>query len=215
MKEKKNKPETVSSGKPQATGEDVQSTVPPAPDPFDPERLRLSQNFAESLGVKKTLITVPVRKPSKEHWVRVHPDESYRIQTAVLELKEDRETYLVTPELWPELSTETTFSPRALFTAINRQGVVFLWPVRLPGPDGKNNEWNRSALEAAQMATDRWARVVSNMSLGAYEVFEATGNIPEPIWPEQSFQELLQIAFKDHYIDDINHPVLRRLRGEV
>ena len=38
--------------------------------------------------------------------------------------------------LWPELATEATFSPRTFFTAINRQGVVFLWPIRLPGPDG-------------------------------------------------------------------------------
>ena len=33
-------------------------------DPFDPERLRLSQDFAATVGVKKALLTVPVRKPS-------------------------------------------------------------------------------------------------------------------------------------------------------
>ena len=131
----------------------------PAPDPYDPSRLRLSQDFASSLGVKKALLTVPVRKPSKEWWVQTHPDESYRLQTAVLELKEDRETYLVAPELWDQLATESTFSPRALFTAITRQGVVFLWPVRLPGPDGKIDEWSRSALEAATMAAGQWVRV--------------------------------------------------------
>ena len=87
------------------------------PNPFDPARLRLSQYFAASLGVKKQLLTVPVRKPAKESWVQTHPDQSYRIQTAVLELKEDREIYLVDPELWSELATESTFSPRALFAA--------------------------------------------------------------------------------------------------
>jgi hypothetical protein len=44
--------------------------VPPldadAPDPFDPESLRLSQDFSAALGVKKALLTVPVRKPAKE-----------------------------------------------------------------------------------------------------------------------------------------------------
>lgn len=215
MKEKKNKPETASSGEPQVIEEEIQSTVSPAPDPFDPERLRLSQNFAESLGVKKTLITVPARKPSKEWWIRVHPDESYRIETAVLELKEEREIYLIDPALWDSLATEATFGPRALFTAVNRQGVVFLWTIRLPSPDGKIDQWNKSALEAAMMGIGRWIRVTANMSLGAYDVFEATGNLPEPKWPEQSFQELLRITFKDHYIDDINHPVLKRLRGEV
>jgi len=184
-------------------------------DPFDPERLRLSQDFSQTVGVKKALLTVPVRKPPKESWIRVHPDPSYRVETAVIEFKEEQETYLVDPSLWPELATEAMFGPRAFFTAITRQKVLFLWPARLPGPEGRDNEWNRSALEAAMRAIDKWVRVVANMSLGAYEVFEATGDIPEPQWPEQSFGELLRIAFKDRFIKDLDHPVLKRLRGEA
>jgi hypothetical protein len=187
----------------------------PAPDPFDPARLRLSQDFAASLGVKKLLLTVPVRKPAKEWWIQVHPDPAYRIETAVLELKEDREVYLVDPALWSELATESTFGPRALFTAITRQNVLFLWPIRLPGPDGKIDEWNRSALEAATLATGKWVRVQANMHLGAYEVQEAIANIAIPQWPEASFADLLRVAFKDRRITDLDHPVLRRLRGEA
>ena len=186
-----------------------------APDPFDPGRLRLSQDFAAGLGVKKALLTVPVRKPSKEWWIQTHADPSYRLQTAVLELKEDRETYLVDPALWHELATEATFSPRALFTSITRQNVVFLWPIRLPGPDGKIDEWNRSALEAATMAEGRWLRVAANMHLGAYEVFTASADLPEPEWPDTPFNGLLRVAFKDRYIDTLEHPVLKRLRGEA
>jgi hypothetical protein len=95
-------------------------------DPFDPAALRLPQNFAAQLGVQKALLTVPVRKPDKAWFVRVHPSEDYRLQTAVVELKEERETYLVASALWQELAGETTFSPRVLFTAVNRQGVTFL-----------------------------------------------------------------------------------------
>lgn len=187
----------------------------PAADPFDPASLRLSQDFAASVGVKRALLTVPVRKPAKEWFVQVHPEESYRVQTAVLELKEDRETYLVAPALWPELATEPTFGPRALFTAQNRQGVLFVWPVRLPGPDGKIDDWNRSALEAATMAVGRWVRVAANMALGAYNVDEALGEIPPPKWPETSFRDLLAVAFKGRLIDSLDHPVLRKLRGEA
>ena len=141
------------------------------------------------------------------------PDESYRLQTAVLELKEERETYLVTPELLPELVAEVT--PKALFTTIDRQGNVFLWPIRLPGEDGRLDEWNRSALDAADMAMNAWVKVSANMGLGAYDVFEATGDLPDPKWPEQPFNELLRIAFKRFVIDTPDHPVLRRLRGEA
>jgi hypothetical protein len=183
--------------------------------PFDPASLRLSQDFTADLGVKKALITVPVRKPDKAWFFRVHPDEAYRLQTYVIELKEERETYLVARPLWSQLAAESAFSPRVIYTAINRQGVVFLYPIRLPGPDGKLDDWSRSALEAAQRAQTNWVRVAANLSLGAYDVFEATAELPEPQWPEQSFQELLGVGFKDRLIDSLEHPVIRKLRGQV
>lgn len=194
-----------------------QSPTPDASpaDPFDPARLRLSQDFAATLGVKKALLTVPIRKPGKAEFVRVHPGADYRIETAVLELKDEREIYLVDPDLRDELATEATFGARAFFTGMTRQGVLFLWPVRLPGADGKIDEWSRSMLEAVQMATKSWVRVTSNMALGAYEVFEASASIAEPKWPDLTFRAILKIAFKDRYIDSLDHPILQRLRGEI
>ncbi len=179
----------------------------------DLSTLRLSQDFAASCGVKKAILTIPVRKPAKEWFIRTSAD--LRIETCVLELKEDRETYLVAPALWSELASESTFGPRALFAATNRQAVLFVWPVRLPGPDGKIDEWNRSALEAAAMAESRWVRVASNMALGAYDVFEATADWPEPDWPGLPLNELLRVAFKGRVIETLDHPVLKRLRGEA
>ena len=190
------------------------ASVPePPPDPFDPENLRLSQDFASRVGVKKRLLTIPVRKPDRQSFFRVHPDEAYRIETVVLELKEEHETYLVSPELWSEVPGEVV--PKVLFTTITRQGTVLLWPIRLPGEDGRHDDWNRSALEAAQLAQGKWIRIAANMNLGAYDVFEATGDIPEPAWPDMEFKELLKIAFKSNFIESPDHPVLRRLRGEV
>ena len=212
--------ETASVAEPQMDGngpDTPEGSGPVAaepPDPFDPERLRLSQKFGAELGVKKALLTVPVRKPAKEWWIRTHPDESYRVETALLELKEENELYLIEPDLWNRLATEATFGPRALFTAINRQGVLFLWPVRMPGPDGRLDPWNRSALQAASMAQEGWVRVQANRSLGAYEVSQAQGDIPEPQWPEESLRQLLEVAFRDRFVRDLDHPVLRQLRGE-
>lgn len=187
----------------------------PGPDPFDPASLRLSQDFSTGLGVKKALLSVPVRKPANSWWVRVHPSAEYRLQTAVVELKEDRETFLVAPALWHDLATEATFSPRMLYTAVNRQGVLFVWPIRPPRADGRADEWNRTALEAAERGTKGWVRVAANMPLGAYDVFEAGGQLGEPDWPAMPFRDLLHIAFRDRFIDSLDHPVLRRLRGEA
>jgi hypothetical protein len=199
------------------TNADAGEAAPAGPDPFDPAALRLSDAGMAGLGVKKALLSVPVRKPDKSWFVRTHPDPAYRLQTAVVELKEDRggETDLVAPHLWPALAGESTFAPRALFTAVNRQGVPFLWPVRLPAADGRLDEWSRTALEAAGLASAGWIRVAANMALGAYDVFQATGDLPEPEWPDLPFRELLRVAFRERFIQSEDHPVLRRLRGEV
>jgi hypothetical protein len=180
---------------------------------LDPSRVRLSQDFESQIGVKKALITVPVRRPDRQWWNRVCPDESWRMDAAVLEVKEDRETFIVDKGLWPDLVHEIT--PKRLFTAINRQGVVFIWPVRLPGPDGRLDAWNHSAHAAAEMACGSWVRVSANMSLGAYEVSVASADLPEPSWPEGDFARLLDVAFKGKYICTPDHPVLRKLRGEL
>lgn len=183
-----------------------------AGDSFDLENLRLSQNFRELVGVKKLLITVPVRKPGKQDFFRVRPGEDWRLETMVLEIKEDRETYLVAPELWPELPGELV--PKVLLTTINRQGVIAIWPVRLPGEDGRQDNWSRSALEAADLGQRNWIRLVANMSLGGYEIYQATrDDLPEPIWPDLSFQEILKIAFQDRFIKTLDHSAIRRLKG--
>ena len=182
--------------------------------PFDPEQLRLSQDFEASVGVQKALITVPVRKPDRQWFFRVRPGEEWRLPTAVLELKEERETFLVDPRLVPNIPGEV--KRVMIYTAINRQGVVFLWPVRLPdGETRRKDNWSASAHEAAAMAERRWTRMTANMSLGAYEVFQATGSIPDPEWPSKTLAELLELAFKDRFIRDVKHDVIQQLLGAV
>jgi hypothetical protein len=195
------------------TSEDDTNSIGATPDPFDPASLRLGQDFALNLGVKKALLTIPVRKPSKESWVRVHPNPDYSLVTTVIELKEEREFYLVAPALRSELASESAVSVRRLFTAVTKQGVIFIWPAKLPGPDGRSDAWSESAIRAAEMAKLGWVRVQSNMPLGAYEVTTCADET-QPEWPGLLMAELLRVAFKDRYIDSLDHPVLRRLRGE-
>src|SRR5262249_41302405 len=89
------------------------------PDPFDLESLRLNPSFLETTGVKKLITTVPVRRPSPQDFVRVHPSPKYRDNFAVVDLKEDREDYLVRPEIIPDLANEIIY--KTIYTAINRQ----------------------------------------------------------------------------------------------
>jgi hypothetical protein len=196
--------------KPKLLDRDVPATTA-APDPFDLASLRLTPNFLETAGVKKLITTVPARRPSPQDFVRVHPSPEYRADFALIDLKEEREDYLVRREVLPDLAGEVVL--KTIFTAINRQGVVFLWPVRLPAPDDRKTEWPRSAREAAELAMTRWVRLKANMSLGAYEITVAESVMVDPVWPELTYQDLVKIAYRDRMITTVDHPVVRRLRG--
>ena len=42
------------------------------------------------------------------------------------------------------------------------------------------------------------------MALGAYEIYEATGDLSDPMWPEMPIQELLKVAFRDRPTSSIH-----------
>jgi hypothetical protein len=184
-----------------------------SPDPFDLASLRLNPSFLETAGVKKLITTVPSHKPNPQDFVRVRPEPEFRENLATIELKDEREDYIVRPELLPDLSNEVSYV--TLFAAISRQGVIFLWPVKLTAPDSKRNDWARSAREAAEMAMTRWIRLKANISLGAYEIHVAESEMADPVWPDLSFTELLRIAYRDRMITSLDHPVVKRLRGQA
>ena len=85
------------------------SDATPAPvDAFtDLTALRLDQSYADSVGVKKLLTTVPVRKPHSQEFVRTHPE--FRLPGApVIELKDDRELFWSYPQWLPRCHRATS-----------------------------------------------------------------------------------------------------------
>jgi len=201
------------------SAETPEATTPPArpvpPDPFDPSSLRLGSDYAEGLGVRRVISTIPVRKPNKSEWFRVRPGDAWRLTTAVLEIERgvDRKTFLLAPALRSDWSGEVSIA--VLLTCVNRSGDLFLWRIKLPGPDGRSNTWTDSAIQIATAAESTWCRMVSDTANGHYTHFEPTAALPEPKWPEMTFGAMLKIAFRDSMIDTPDHPVLRELRGGV
>ena len=101
-----------------------------------------------------------------------------------------------------------------LVLAVDRLGTSFIWPLALPDPE-RPNAWHLSAMEADNAAQQHWVRIQSNQALGAYEVYEAQGELTDPVWPEESWQKLVHVAFKGKIIDTHDHIVLQKLRGEL
>ncbi len=100
------------------------SGATPAPvDAFtDLTALRLDQSYADTVGVKKLLTTVPVRKPHSQEFVRTHPE--FRLPgAAIIELKDDRESFLVLPAVAAMMSPGD-FALKDLFLTLSRQNVL-------------------------------------------------------------------------------------------
>ena len=203
-----------------STAKDTGSNTPPEPksdDPFDPanlSKLRMSQDFASMAQVKPAITTLAVRKPHKHEFVRVRVGSEWRFETGCFVDKENREVYLVSPPLWPAMPGDVTATCLCL-TITRNSPVPFLWPLVLPDSE-RPNRWHESAIEAARLAEGDWLRVVADMAAGQYVPYVAAANLPEPEWPEElTMGECLRLAFKDRFVKDTSHPVLKRLRGEV
>ena len=140
----------------------------PSIDPFDPARFRVDP--LADIEVEKVLTTVPVRKPKRTEFFRVHSGRDFTVDMYLLEREDgmDREAYLVDPQVQHLVLSELQQTVR-LFTAINKHGDIFLWPVRLPADDrDRLRRMSDSALEGAEQAetlygsswsgTNIWAR---------------------------------------------------------
>lgn len=174
--------------------------------------LRLDQSYTDAaVGVRKPLTTVPVRKPTRMEFVRVRPE--YSLDCQAVELKEERELYVVRPDV--AASIVEFIEPVRLRLCITRQGTIFLWPLKLPREDRRGNAWHQSALKAAELAERNWVRVVSEMSLGAYQPYVAEKDLGEPKWPEESWSVVVKIALRNSVIDTKDHPVLQALLGRA
>jgi hypothetical protein len=176
---------------------------------MDIQSLCLSQDFKSMTDVTKVVTSVSICKPNREWFFRVHPD--FERYMAILEVKSDKEFYIVDPKLLPQLSSEAT--PKLLVLGVSRQGKFFFWPLKVEADRGLD-EWSKSAVMAMWAARKNWTKMKSNMDVGHYETFTAKGDLGQPEWPED-ISELLQVAFRDRIISTMDHPVIKRLNGEI
>jgi len=183
-------------------------------DDWDLNKLRFAQNFDQMVGAKPVIATVECRPPYPQEWIKIHASPEWQLPTAILPLKDDRENYLVAPGLWVNLWEE--IRPVNIFTAINRQGEIFLWPVRLPKSDGRTDRFMETDATAAQSAMRAWTRRFWVQELKMHKILVAKNLTEEPNWPgEITFAQIVKLAFKDRYITSLDHAVIKRLRGEI
>lgn len=178
---------------------------------YDLARLRASSTTGEKAGIERPLLTVPVKKPNKQLFFRTHPDPDYLPPMFTIEDNETRDYYLLANDMAMQLPGEcrlVTFTPY-----ITRQGVLMLWPLPMPEPDGRTYSAHISARQAAALARNKWVRMVWNHELSAYDL-HLSAAYGEPEWRDVPAEKLLELAFGDgRYVEDPEHPLIRKLLG--
>ena len=183
-------------------------------DPFALDKISVSSVSPEDLGVEKPILVVSVDKPGRQDFFRTKADPDFRVEARIIKLEAERESYLVTSDVWPSLPGETKLVRLTPF--LTRTGTLGLWPVPLPDEliGKRDTNWGITARQAAEIAEGKWVRMQANMASGQYIVVTST-KIPDPIWPDISLSKILRIAFSDgRLIDRTDHPVIRQLLGE-
>ena len=92
-----------------------------------------------------------------------------------------------------------------------RDYVTFSWRIKVYD-SGPGQLSTSTALACAEKAKRLWTRVSWQNRIG-YAPFYAQGDFGEPQWTEHTFEELLDIAFQDTFIDSLDHPAIRDLMG--
>jgi len=160
----------------------------------------------------KVQADITVRKPNKQEFFRAHSEETHLIEVNLLCDKAEGEFYLTAPSLAAEISDAI---PYRLVLCSNREGKIFLHPLKLAGIDGRLDHWSESSHNIVELAKEKWVRVESSRSAGCYEAYVARSDLGEPQWGTKTFDEIIRVAFSKRYIDSLDHPVLKKLRGEI
>jgi hypothetical protein len=173
--------------------------------------MRLNQTYTDA-AVRKVYKLIPIERPKPEAYVRCHPGEGFtQMPVALVEWGKPRKTYWLTPEM--AALVEGKYTEVALFTTIDLQDDIVIWPVKLNKPGRNPSDFNTSALLVAEEAKTRWLSVICGAK--NYTGEEPKAHFPPPNWPELTPDQLFfDIAFPgDRVVRSVNHPVMQSLLG--
>ena len=183
-------------------------------DEIDLALIALPQDFSELVELKTETVAVPLHRPGKQTWFAPHPDAKQWITVAIIEDEGDHKAnYVLDPAIAATLP-QGEWAKKVLVPCMTRQGAMFLWPIRRAPPDKKLDPWNQSALVITTSCGDQWIRVSANQEVHAYEAIKPISPLPPPIWPGD-LKAIYQKAFAGIVIRNLDHPLLKQLRGEV
>jgi hypothetical protein len=183
---------------------------------IDLERVRAKADQSIDLGVTTEYTMIPIRNPKPDEFFRCMPDEDYSIDAHILSLKTENEWYMIEPDILPEIQLESQLRVRTVYVCVTMNSTPFVTCIPQHDEMGKINSWHQSGHITMEEAKQCWVRRQADKANGGYTITKAiNAMLPDPKWPTMTLNEIIGRAFDKFYIDDINHPVLQRLRGEM
>jgi hypothetical protein len=151
---------------------------------------------------------IPIKKPGKGNYFRVHPDPSYRLYDVPVFEEDGGDIYLPELELPDDVLEFVTHMN--LFTAVSHRGKLFVWKFK-----ATDTSWLHSNLRVAKRAMEEWIRIKADFETGGYNVFPAPEPLhsKKPTFPTMSPEEIFTLAFDGRRITSVEHPVIRGHRG--
>jgi hypothetical protein len=193
------------------------------PDDAEPEKpkFKLSDYRYKSgitgTGLRRRLI-IPEGKPGPDTYFRVDPRPEMQQEICLLEYKPIQDspphTYLVLEHLADTIGRRV--KPALIRVCICRPNIVRIWAVKSPEVEigQRPNGYTQSAWDASIRAEKLWLRMESNNSRTGYDVIDAETQWPDPIWPSETLDELVESAFRGRLITSLEHEVLAHIRGK-
>ena len=176
---------------------------------FDIASLRIGTHLADTTNQTVTEITVGY--PGKMDYVRTPDGQDFRGTFLYLDDPRSREGYIIHPDFEDELAGDASLAEVALMA--NQHGDHFVWVVKQPAYEGE--PYGASKLDALDRARNEWVRLRKRQDRQGYDVLTARGTFPEPEWPDKSFDEILADVFAGRIVTSLDHPIIKRLRGEA
>jgi hypothetical protein len=159
-----------------------------------------------------------VGRPDGDAYIRTYPDRSWWRDLYAFEHKGadgKKSIYLVAKPLRQLEELEGKVRRKRMVPYITLTGAIGLWPI---GIEAADNSWVASAMRACECARTTWTMVVSRRGIGENKARPANGKHPDPVWPELTFDQMIDLAFlPEQRITPRNyktHPVMRKIRGE-
>jgi hypothetical protein len=200
---------------------------PIAPVPIPPEvNLDRFKSKEAPVAVVETLLAALPHYPitQAKDFVRLHPNEQTHWSDSMcfvtIPIKgQARDTLHMIDSDLANLVPAKRIQRFRLALATMPYDIFFLAHVPVPTNANFDNTWIQSHLDACERAKTFWLIAVSQKAVGRelYEIqkTKALKPYPEPRWPVQSLNELIDVTFKGRMITKEADPAFARLIGDI